>query len=212
MPFNGEFAALLFEQPRGVHQVALVDLVLVLRGVEQRDGRQHERALPALGRRLALRGLERQHGAADGECCDGSRARRPARARRDFLLVLIIVVRVGRQSRRTGRLQFRGGLGGLGRDFRRLLAAGLLDVFLDDLLALAVALAALRATRDTGRAALPATRAARRCRVNAAPKEKCVARIMANASSVSSTIAAPVRFSIEVVMARDRLADDAARH
>ena len=50
-----ELAALLLEQPRAVHQLALVDLALGLRRVEQRDRRQRVVALAALGRRLRRR-------------------------------------------------------------------------------------------------------------------------------------------------------------
>ena len=38
--FDREFAALLFEQPRAVHQLALVDLAFAARRVEQRERRQ----------------------------------------------------------------------------------------------------------------------------------------------------------------------------
>ena len=47
LSLDGELAALLLELPRRVHQLALVDLLLGLRGVEQRQRRQRERALAA---------------------------------------------------------------------------------------------------------------------------------------------------------------------
>ena len=47
-----ELATLLLEQPRAVHQLALVDLAFGLGGVEQRGGRQRVVALASLGRRL----------------------------------------------------------------------------------------------------------------------------------------------------------------
>ena len=50
-----ELAAFLLEQPRAVHQLALVDLALGLRRVEQRERRQRVLALAALGRRLGRR-------------------------------------------------------------------------------------------------------------------------------------------------------------
>ncbi len=53
--FDRELAALLLEQPRAVHQLALVDLALGLRRVEQRERRQRVLALAALGRRLGGR-------------------------------------------------------------------------------------------------------------------------------------------------------------
>ena len=50
--FDRELAALLFEQPRALHQLALVELPLRLGGVEQGERRQGVVALAALGRRL----------------------------------------------------------------------------------------------------------------------------------------------------------------
>ena len=59
--FDRELAALLLEQPRAVHQLALVDLALGLRRVEQRQRRQRVVALAAFGRRLRRRlRIERQ--------------------------------------------------------------------------------------------------------------------------------------------------------
>ena len=46
---DGELAALLLEQPRRFHQLALVDLALGLRRIEQRRRRQRVAAQPALG-------------------------------------------------------------------------------------------------------------------------------------------------------------------
>ena len=48
--FDGEFAALVFEQARAVHQLALVDLDGAASGIEERNGRQGVGALAPLGR------------------------------------------------------------------------------------------------------------------------------------------------------------------
>ncbi len=50
--FHREFAAFLLEQPRAVHQLALVDLALGFRRIEQRHRRQCIVALAAFRRRL----------------------------------------------------------------------------------------------------------------------------------------------------------------
>ena len=64
--FDGELAALLFEQARGVHQLALVDLAAGPSAASSSvTRRQHVRALAAFGRRLRrVGGVERQRPAA----------------------------------------------------------------------------------------------------------------------------------------------------
>ena len=47
LSFDGELAAFLLELPRGVHQLALVNLLLGLRGVEERQRGQRKRPLAA---------------------------------------------------------------------------------------------------------------------------------------------------------------------
>ena len=50
--FDGELAALFLEQPRAVHQLALVDLLLAASARRAARGRQRERALLPFDRRL----------------------------------------------------------------------------------------------------------------------------------------------------------------
>ena len=52
--FDRELAALLFEQARAFHQLALVDLPLGLRRIEQRQRRNRERAVPPRLPRLRI--------------------------------------------------------------------------------------------------------------------------------------------------------------
>ena len=176
---DGELAALLFEQPRGVHQLALVDLALVLRRVEQRDRRQRcsrpcaarPASSPASAsasgsgcgdRRWRARSNRRAAWPARPRGAPRPRRRRPRRHR------------VGARLRARG-LERRGGVGGLGRDLRRRVRAGLLDVLLDDLLAARVLAAPLLAPLAPAReqAALAAHAAADGGRTPA-PNENCV--------------------------------------
>ncbi len=62
--FHGKFAALLFEQPRRIHQFAFVNLVLVLGSVEQREGRRRVAALAPFGRDSGRRPRRRAAAAA----------------------------------------------------------------------------------------------------------------------------------------------------
>ena len=50
--FDGEFAALVLEEPCRVHQLSLIDFLLSLRGVEQRHRREHEARGATFGRGL----------------------------------------------------------------------------------------------------------------------------------------------------------------
>ena len=60
--FDRELAALLLEQPRPFHQLALVDLPLALRRVEQRQRRERVRPPLALGRQLVRLGQRQRRG------------------------------------------------------------------------------------------------------------------------------------------------------
>ena len=55
-----ELAALLFKEPRALHQLALVDLALALWRVQQREWGRDERPALALGRQLLRLRRERQ--------------------------------------------------------------------------------------------------------------------------------------------------------
>ena len=111
--FDRELAALLLEQPRAVHQLALVDLALGLRRVEQRERRQRVLALAALGRRLRRRlGIgQRQRRRRHGDLRRLRRrerlraAERPARRRGGR-----------RPSASSRRVALRRGCGGAPRD------------------------------------------------------------------------------------------------
>ncbi len=124
--FDRELAALLLEQPRAFHQLALVDLALDLGRVEQRQRRQRVAAHAALDRRarggvaLAERQRRRRGAASRLARGDGRRVRGPARRRgrrgRDVVFVIgrrcdVSCLRLGARGAR-GR---QGHLCGLGR-------------------------------------------------------------------------------------------------
>ena len=98
--FDRELAALLLEQPRPFHQLALVDLALGLRRVEQRHRRERVRALLALGRHLLRLGQRQRRRRRHRQLLD--RRRGSGLGRR-------------RLERRGGRADHRGGA----RGFRR---------------------------------------------------------------------------------------------
>jgi hypothetical protein len=148
-PLDGELAALLLEEPRAVHQLALVDLALATGCVEQRQRRQRVAVLAALGRCVTLRFRERQRsGHREGPLLvDRGRGPRPrARSRRghNILVVQVLVVEVvvvhGERAAPGGRRgDSRGRRLGPGASLLRLLPDDLLALFLAALL-----LAALR--------------------------------------------------------------------
>ena len=100
-PLDRELAALLFEQPRAVHQLALVDLALALGRVEQGKGGSVKAPALALDRRLV--GLRERKAGLHGHRrrpLDGRRRRRLGRCR---------------LQRRGGRAHHGGGLRARGR-------------------------------------------------------------------------------------------------
>ena len=103
--FDRELAALLLEQPRAVHQLALVDLPLALRRVEQRQRRQRVGAASS-ARPAALSGSGSGSGGstASARPLDRRRRRRPRR---------------GGLQRRGGGADHGGGARRLRRVFRR---------------------------------------------------------------------------------------------
>ena len=165
--FDRELPALLFEQPRPFHQLALVDLALDLGRVEQRQRRQRVAAHAALDRRarggVGLAQRQRRRRGTAARLARGDGRRRPRRGaawrqaqarssssssgRRD-----VFRLRLGARGAR-GR---QGHLCGLGRGG---IGALLLGVLGDHLAALRL-LAALLAPR----AQTPPTRARRRPR------------------------------------------------
>ena len=74
--FDRELAALFLEQPRALHQLALVDLPLGLRRIEQRHRRQREAAHPALDRRARRRRRSRRAAATASRRARARGARR----------------------------------------------------------------------------------------------------------------------------------------
>src|SRR5690606_25246787 len=138
------------------HQLARVDLLLILRRIEQRERRQLIAALAALDGRERLAVAERQRlrrrrrPLEDGRCA-------PGRGRHIFLVVFVVLVLVGRLGRRTAaearlaRLAAAGG--GLTRllfDLRGALRVGLLLVVVKDRLAYAAAAAFATPGQDPG--------------------------------------------------------------
>ena len=97
--FDGELAALLLEQARRVHQLALVDLALGLRRIEQRRRRQRVAAQAALGGAAADRlGIGQRQRRRDRRLRafldDGRRHARPTpRGRRGQFVVVLVVER-----------------------------------------------------------------------------------------------------------------------
>ena len=79
LAFDRELAALLLELPRGVHQLALVDLALGLRRVEQRQRRQREGAVLPLRGRLGGSGSGSGSGGVSGRLARDDGRRRPRR-------------------------------------------------------------------------------------------------------------------------------------
>ena len=111
-------------------------------------------------------------GACDRRIAGGFAAVAAADAAAASVVLVLVVVR--RRIARARRLERRGGVGGLGRDLRRVLAAGLLHVLLDDLLALAIAAPLLAPLAPAGEQARrwPRTRSA--IALTAWPNENCV--------------------------------------
>ena len=185
LALDGELAALLLELPRRVHQLALVDLALGLRRVEQRRRRQRERALPALRRRLQRLGLgQRQRRRLRPSCCattGGAGRERPA-----------LDARLDRPAAAHAPVASSPVAGGLRP--RSIGGRCLLRVLGDHLAARAFACGARRASRAASRRRAPRGPASSRVAVaNIRPNENCVDRITDSIISVSRTMIEPVR-------------------
>ena len=101
--FDRELAALLFEQARRFHQLALVDLALGLRRIEQRRGRQRVAAQAALGEAAAERlGIGQRQRWRDRRlrALLDDRRRRPLLGGRSGDRRLVVVRRRRRRARR----------------------------------------------------------------------------------------------------------------
>ncbi len=183
LSFDGELAALLGEQVRGFHQLALVDLAFRLGRIEQRRRRQRERPLLPLCGRLGFLG-QRQRG----------RRVRPSSARRRAATAVAVAppaIGLDRSDGTRGRFVTAASAGarpGLRSGDDRLGVLG--DDFAPGL--------SLR-LRSIHARSQPMPRADRFCEfavavANIRPNENCVDRITASIISVSRMMSEPVRF------------------